>query len=92
MGAHGEVIETDTIDFKITDKTGIWKYGITVEATNIPADGAYLIIATYEESGKLSNVKSQKYTADPQVLNVPDGTKIMLWDKDFATPLCESIN
>ena len=92
MGANGEVIETDTIEFKITDKTGLWKYGTTVEATNVPTNGAYLIFATYEESGKLSNVKSQKYTVDPQVSNVPDGTKIMLWDKDFATPLCESIN
>lgn len=92
MGANGEVIETDTIEFKITDKTGLWKYGTTVEATNVPTNGAYLIFATYEQSGKLSNVKFQKYTIDPQVSNVPDGTKIMLWDKDFATPLCESIN
>ena len=92
MGANGEVIETDTIDFKITDKTSIWKYGNTVEATNIPLDGAYLILASFDGSGRLTDVKSEKYTSDPQVSNVPDGTKIMLWDKDFATPLCESIN
>ena len=91
MGANGEVIETDTINFKITDKTSLWKYGSTVEATNIPGE-AYLIIADYDGSGRLTEVKSKKYTSDPQVLNVPDGTKIMLWDKDFATPLCESID
>ncbi len=91
MGANGEVVETDTIDFKITDKTNIWKYGNTVEATNIPT-GAYLILASYDSSGRLTDVKSEKYTSDPQVSNVPDGTKIMLWDADFATPLCESVN
>ena len=90
MGANGEIIETDITDFKITDETNIWKYGTTVEATNIPS-GAYLILARYDESGKLLNVKSTKYDADPKVLNVPEGTKIMLWDTDFATPLCESV-
>ncbi len=92
MGANGEVIETDTIDFKITDKTNIWKYGNVVEATNIPTEGAYLIFATFDGSGKLTQVKSKKYTSDPRVLDVPDGTKIMLWGADFATPLCKSID
>lgn len=91
MGANGEVIETDTVTFKITDKTNIWKYGSTVEATNIPS-GAYLIFARFDESGKLTEVHSKKYTGDPKVSNVPDGTKVMLWDTDFATPLCESID
>ena len=92
MGANGEVIETDTVDFIITDKTGIWKYGDIVETTNIPADGAYLLFANFDETGKFTGVNSKKYTQDMKITNVPDNIKVMLWGADFATPLCESIN